>query len=782
MTSNFAHFVSKCTSFFAFVLTSTMLMAQANLQISEVMVNPSDPNDQWVEVHNHGNVSISIRNWGLFDENENLLATITRGGPPNLPIRLDPGTYFIIYNPTSPNATLYSNINNANNVGAPHTINWFSNIPTNIGLALGTSSNPTSIDWETLGGAYVFAQTGRSGELPVSRYSFDPDYEGANPFNWLPSVRNGGTPGSAYRTIKCWNMANGFSACNGVLPDTTVLSFEVVGGFTVSDCTIVANNLIVSDSNSFITILQPSSGVRKIEVNGNITNNGNITLHQDNLLLQNNTSVFSGSGTSRYIRTVNTTPARFQMFSSPVSNASLSQVFGLPSSINYCDIFTYDFSKQEYRHDWPLGFSATCFNFNTNISNSVVFGAGNNISNPDGLMNVGVGYFATGRDGGGTYNRGFSSSSFNNGSISVSLSGASSGDWALLGNPYPSGLSASAFLLNNPSINTALYFWEQSLDWDGSIISDYKVWTNLGSLGDTINGAIKDGANLITNLHVAPTQGFFVEMNGNGNTVNFDNSMRSELVSRYYKKDPSSDNIPKLWLRLNNEKNSDKILLGIADDAELERDNYDARKLFPMKAPVEESNFELDQNWNRVFFYSKESSSSINYAIQAIPTTEAANGYLMPLGFYTNRKGIHTIEIDSTYILKNTDIVLIDHENGNEFVLTKPYSFEISEEGEYNTRFSLRFDVSPLITGVDKPFTNDNIEIFQSFENIVVRSNEVGIKNISITDLAGRQHYHRNTNGRNEFSIEKGNFNNGLMLVTLSLEDGRRVSKKLFIR
>lgn len=782
MSFNNAGFIAKSVLILSLLITQSSLFAQANLQISEVMVNPSDPNDQWVEIHNHGNASINIRNWGLFDENENLLATVTRTGAPVISVRIDPGTYFIIYNPNSPNASLYSNINNANNIGAPHVINWFNNIPTGVGLVLGSSSNPTSIDWETLGGAYVSTQLNISGELPVSKYTFDPDYEGGNPFNWTQSLRAGGTPGSAYRTIKCWDMPNGFNACNGILPDTTALSFEVLGNFSVSDCTIIANNLIVTDSNSSISFLQPSSGVRKLQINGNITNRGTLVLDQDYLLLQNNSSIVTGGGTFTYLRKINTTPARFQIFSSPVNNASLSSVFGMPSIINYCDIFTYDFSKQEYRHDWPLGLNAVCYNFNTNISNSVVFGAGNNIPNSDGLMNVGTGYFATGKDGGGNYVRAFTSESFNNGNLTLNFSGASNGDWALIGNPYPSGLSASAFLLNNPSVYTAMYFWEQSMDWDGTIVSDYKVWTNLGSIGDTINGAIKEVSNVITNLHVAPTQGFFVEMNGSGNTINFNNSMRSELVSKYYKKEPSGDHIPKLWLRLKNEISSDKILLGIADDADTDRDKYDARKLFPMKAPIEVSNFELDQNWNRVFFYSKDVSTSISYAIQAIPTNEAANGYLMPLGFHTNTKGLHTIEIDSTYIFKNSDIVLIDHERNFEHNLNKPYSFEVNEIGENESRFSLRFDVSPLITGVENPFTNDNVEVYQSFDNVVMRTLGTNIKEVTVTDLTGRQVYNRSFNNENEIRISKANFDHGMMIVTLSLEDGNRISKKLFIK
>src|SRR5690606_17983633 len=124
------------------------------------------------------------------------------------------------------------------------------------------------------------------------------------------------------------------------------------------------------------------------------------------------------------------------------------------------------------------------------------------------------------------------------------LAGAANGDWALIGNPYPGGLSAGEFVNQNGAIRTALYFWQQSVDWNGNILSDYKVWTNLGGgIGTFYNGAEKVLSTTYVGLHVAPTQGFFVEMNGTGNSITFNNSQRSNTVSAFYKRDAESDKL-----------------------------------------------------------------------------------------------------------------------------------------------------------------------------------------------------------------------------------------------
>lgn len=756
-------------------------LAQCNIQITEIMLNPSNPNDQWVEIHNYGNTSVNIRNWALFDENEDLIATITRGGNPLSTISLPAGTYFIIYNPASPNAAIYQTINQQNGVSV-FTITWSGSIINGLELYLSTNNtapiNPIDIDWN-MGGAIatVNSPVGFSGELLNGSYTCfnQSQQDGIDPAFWSPSVISGGTPGSAYRTIKCWG-----TTCNNSLPNSSLLSFEASGAVDITNTNIVVNNIRVN-SGANLSFLNGST--RYIEVNGNVVNDGTLLLESDYLLDQVAGSNLSGSGTYTYRRSVSTTPARFQIWSSPVNNASLATVFGTPGVINYCDIFTYDFGLQQYKHDWANGLNVQCYNFNTNASNAVTFNSTNSITGADGLMDVGRGYFATGRDGGGSSNRTFSSSTYNNGNINVNLAGAANGDWALIGNPYPGGLSAAEFVNQNGAIRTALYFWQQSVDWNGNILSDYKVWTNLGGgIGTFYNGAEKVLSTTYVGLHVAPTQGFFVEMNGTGNSISFTNNQRSNTVSAFYKRDSESDKLPKAWLHLEKDGIGDNILVGIADDALLERDDYDARKLFPMKPPVEESNFELDQNWDRIFFYTKEANPAMKYIVQAIPTQDAANGYTMPLGFHANQKGIHTIAVDSTYIIKNSDIVLIDHERNIEHKLNKPYSFEVNEIGENESRFSLRFDVSPFITGVENPFTNDNVEIYQSFDDVVLRTIGTNMQEVSVTDLAGRQVYHRTINNRNEMRISKENFDHGMMIVTLSLEDGNRISKKLFIK
>lgn len=740
-----------------------------DVQVSEVMYNPSNSNNQWIELHNHGGISLNLSGHYILTTTNTVETPIFLNQ-----LIIPPNSFALVFNPLNTRAAEFTDLNNLNNVTINYT--WSNNLPTsdfNCFVSTGTrykdriASSRANVKITSGGNGNNF-----SVEIPESEY---PLSGVANKFN--QSLNIGGTPGGPYRTFTCWG-----NTCNSSLtaPNNSLMSLEIVNGSkTFSGLNITTNNIVVRNG---ATLNLNNSSSRSCSINGSIINNGVFNVQSDYSIVQTSNIANTGNGTSTYSRTISTSPGIFQLWSSPVNNANLQNVFGQDNIINYCDIFTLEVSTQAYKYDWPLNSTFTCNDFQNNISNNVTFSNQYSIQGADGFFDLARGYYAPGRNSGGSYTYSFSSNRFNTGTVSFSLAGANDGDWALIGNPYPGGVSASDFVSNNTSsIYAALYFWEQSVNWDASNLSDYKIWTNLGGVGSSGNfGQIVSGLN---GQSIPSTQGFFVEIRNSGvPPIEFTNSMRTASMNAFYK-NSETDKLPKAWLHLEKDRIGDNILVGIADDALLERDDYDARKLFPMKPPMEEmSNFELNQNWDRIFFYTKEINPNMKYIVQAIPTYDAANGYMMPLGFHTNQKGVHTIVVDSTYIIKNNDIILIDHERNIEHKLNKPYSFEVNEIGENESRFSLRFDVNPFVTGVENPFTNDNVEIYQSFDDIVLRAIGTNMLNVTVTDLAGRQVYHRAINNRNEIRISKESFDNGMMIVTLSLEDGNRISKKLFIR
>ncbi|HEU4497579.1 MAG TPA: hypothetical protein VFR70_11055, partial [Flavobacterium sp.] len=117
----------------------------------------------------------------------------------------------------------------------------------------------------------------------------------------------------------------------------------------------------------------------------------------------------------------------------------------------------------------------------------------------------------------------------NNGAVSLVLSTASTG-YNLVGNPYPSAISATAFVNdanNSTKIDGTLYFYAHSLAMDagGSFPAgtNYATWNSLGTTSATNSSVVPNGT-------IQVGQGFIVKAVQAGN-VNFSNAMRSSNTS-----------------------------------------------------------------------------------------------------------------------------------------------------------------------------------------------------------------------------------------------------------
>lgn len=116
----------------------------------------------------------------------------------------------------------------------------------------------------------------------------------------------------------------------------------------------------------------------------------------------------------------------------------------------------------------------------------------------------------------------------NNGVVNVPVLNSNS-NYNLIGNPYPSALSADAFLSNvaNQSvIDGTLYFWTHNtpITNNNYTNNDYAIYNFLGGTGTV--AANSTGVNTsIPTGKVAAGQGFFVKALSNGNAF-FSNSMR----------------------------------------------------------------------------------------------------------------------------------------------------------------------------------------------------------------------------------------------------------------
>ncbi len=148
----------------------------------------------------------------------------------------------------------------------------------------------------------------------------------------------------------------------------------------------------------------------------------------------------------------------------------------------------------------------------------------------------------------------------NNGSVPFTLSTASSG-YNLVGNPYPSPISATTFLSANPgTMDGTIYFYSHSLPMnaDGTFPTgtNYSSW--IGGTGTAATTATSPDPHLAPatpNGIIQVGQGFFVKATAAG-TINFTNAMRVGNNDDQFLRTTEIEK-HRLWLNLTTESGDD---------------------------------------------------------------------------------------------------------------------------------------------------------------------------------------------------------------------------------
>lgn len=154
---------------------------------------------------------------------------------------------------------------------------------------------------------------------------------------------------------------------------------------------------------------------------------------------------------------------------------------------------------------------------------------------------------------------------FNTGDQSLAVTTTSNGGSEfegknLLGNPYPSAISADSLIDHNDHLlNPTLYFWN-GLDY-----SIYNTAINSGTAGAL--GATPDG-------HIAVGQAFFVDAHTTG-TVSLNNSMRTQDSNLFFKKKST----PQLRLMVHSSNGRSECLLNEHKASTFGNDQYDSEHL-----------------------------------------------------------------------------------------------------------------------------------------------------------------------------------------------------------
>jgi hypothetical protein len=575
--------------------------------------------------------------------------------------------------------------------------------------------------------------------------------------------------GDTYITWDGVSFKNGSGINNA--PDNTdgKRKFVVSGTNGVLSASASVNEMEVTSSG----ILTISIG-KTLTVNSNILNNGAVNIDENSSLIQtkSGTDSNSGSGTYNVKRSGNNSSYIYNIWASPIQNATLTSIF---SGANPCDIWAFDRNSQTWSHDFSAGYSTTC------NGNSVTFSASDVISGGDGIMDVTGGYFVPGNSTAlKTYN-----GTINNGDLLKAISTTTLGnpggtdwaddDWNLLGNPYPSALNATDFwnenAVNNSRITDALYFWDEADTTGGyNQNSDYASWNLSGGVNSGNSAKAPSG-------NIASGQGFWVVANTSTNVV-FNNSMRTSSNSQFFKTGQQI-NQHNAWVSFTSPSGyQNNILVGYnqstTDSIDL---GYDAHKLVGNTHVRFASYIQTDE-----------------YVIQSIAPLNIGDSRIIPLVVLSDEFGIHQFnEYKRESLPNNFKIFLRDKFLGIDHNLANgPYNVELSPNVEYNSRFELVFKYqmqqtgggsgtkgSGNVTSVNESIDSD-FNLNQTPEYLSI-SHPNGLNgNLTIIDISGKILFQKqNLQGTNNLNIYWNNFSSGSYFITLQNGEQRTFFKQI---
>jgi hypothetical protein len=507
-----------------------------------------------------------------------------------------------------------------------------------------------------------------------------------------------------------WSSSTNWST--GSVPSSTSNVLISSGTVTVSDERTVADLTI--NSNSTVVIASNQS----LTVNGALTNNGTLTVSDKGSLVQGNSSSISGNGTSRLIRvTGNNNDTIYNYHSAPVQGATVGML-GATDTRNH---YTYNAST---------GWVSTPVNT---------------------VMSPGIGYSSTGTPLGTVTFNVSGSNRFNNGTISANISGDTTlRGWNLVGNPYPSSISAGQFLSANPNLFQALWFWSQEVasTWPfGTLNGDYASWNQTGGTAGSFGGGVPNGS-------ISSGQAFFIKVpaaNSNLNSVVFSNNQRtsandSAVVFR-------NASIERAWINVNGPHNSfNQTLIGFTADATNGFDNgYDAEKM---------------KGNSRIALYTMLGTQ--DYSIQGF-STRTNSLERVPLGLDVAVAGVYELSLDQMEGFPSGTLVAVkDFSTGLlHNLVSGPYSFNVSQGGSIRNRFEIHFDGQ---ASGNEPIGNSkiNIHLINNFLNISGLDTDDKVQSLELVDLTGKVVYSTKYTANPFLSVDLNQFNQGVYFARIN--------------
>lgn len=366
----------------------------------------------------------------------------------------------------------------------------------------------------------------------------------------------------------------------------------------------------------------------------------------------------------------------------------------------------------------------------------------------------------------------------NNGLIEsqpMTITGANK--WNLIGNPYPSAISALAFLNdvdNTASLDGTIYIWTHQNDPSNNGSGVYVYSANDYITYNRTGGVLSSPTGVTTfNGRIAAGQAFFVQALQNNVTAKFKNAMRTSGSSNFYRQastsgmaledeenDSESAATDRFWLDLSNDQGAfNQILVGYLPDATDGFDRgYDGEKL----------------SGYYVSFYSLLDDK--NFTIQGRAPFSAED--VVPLGYYCYMAGsLHITLSNHEGLFAEQDVYLVDHLlNVTHNLKDGAYTFT-SAAGTFNERFSVVYQSTQLSNPEVTPSEND-IQVISS-DAVSVRSTGENLAKVEVYDVLGKKLYESPADlDSQELRITSFTRQKQVLMVRVTLQGGLQTIRK----
>ena len=349
-------------------------------------------------------------------------------------------------------------------------------------------------------------------------------------------------------------------------------------------------------------------------------------------------------------------------------------------------------------------------------------------------------------------------------------------NWNLIGNPYPSSISALDFLTMNTNIEGAVRLWTHDTS-PSTAISDpfYANYVSNYTVNDYIThngtGTVSGPAGF--NGYIAGGQSFFVNMlDGSASTqpITFNNSLRNEGYdnSQFYRQaEPIRDlasQKSRIWLDIVDSNNvSDRTLIGYVDGA-----TYGNDRMFDAVTNV----------LSGMKIYSIINNNRMTINGRSLPFE---NQDKVQLGVKTTTGGMFSIAIsavDGLFVNQAQGIFLEDKElNIIHNLRQSAYSFYMPTKGELNERFVLRYTDERL--SVDEIAIIDNTVLVISGDVLEVISNKETLQEIVVYDVLGRKIFSKKNINSKNIELPQIQKSNNTLFVNITLENNSKIIKKV---